>query len=159
MTGGEHAAITQQLRIDVVGHLMRAHPQAAFRAHQHEATKAFALDRVVQFEAHFVLAVRQVVHAAGHERVGALGLPAAQIDRIGFRNGRAAGVDVGEFAAALQILAHDRADLLRRVRFIGEIRRRDGELGSSDARNEDVKLGVCCAARCNQARRHQCPQA
>ena len=59
----------------------------------------------------------------------------------------------------LQILTHDCADLLRRVRFIGEIRRCDGELGGPDARNENVELRVSSAAGRNQARRYQSPQA
>ena len=146
-------------RVDVVGDLVRAHAQAAFGADQHEPAEAFALDRVVQLEAHFVLAVRQAVHAAGHERIRALGLPAAEVDGIRFGNRRRARVDIGEFAAALQVLTHDRADLLRRVRFVGEIRRCDRKLGGPDARHEDVELCVGGAADGDQARRYERPQA
>jgi len=158
-TRGEYAAAAEQLRVDVVSDLVRAHAQAAFGADERQAAEILLLDGVVEAEAHFVLAVGQLVHAARHERVRAFCLPGTKIDRIGLRHRRAARVDIRELAASLQILANDRADLLRRTRFIGEIGCRDRKLGRTDAGHEYVQLGVCGGAGCDQAGRDQRFQA
>ncbi len=115
----------------------------AFGADQRQAAQAFALDRVVQRKRTSYWPFGEPCHAAGHERIRALRLPAAEIDGI-------ASPSTGVLPASMfvnlplrcEILADDGADLLRRIRLIGEIGGGDRKLGRTDAGHEYVQLRI-----------------
>jgi hypothetical protein len=76
------------------------------------------LDGVEQLVAHVVAAIGQRGDGADHQRVGALGFPAAVVDVVDVVDD--AGVDELEGAAAFQVGLDDLGNLLRRHAFVGE---------------------------------------